>query len=128
MGLWLQIILAVVLLAVSACLIPVLLQLLRTARSVELLAESARVDLQQITADVHHLRERADGLADLAAANLEMPLGVGRVMTGALQGLQAVLGGSGFSWASILLTGVKYFMNMIRRPKKPAATKEAPHE
>ena len=127
MALWLQIILAIVLVALCACLVPLLLQLRRTAASVQLLAESARADLKQITDDVHHLRERADGLADLAVASLEWPMGLGRIVSGAVQTVEAFLGQGG-PWMGALLTGLKFALNLIRRPKKEAETKEAPSE
>jgi len=127
MAIWLQIILAIVLVAVGACLVPLLLQLRRTAASVQVLAESARVDLRQITEDVHHLRTRADGLADLAVASLEWPMGLGRIVSGAVTALESVLGGGG-PWMGALLTGLRFVLNLIRRPKTAAEPKEQTHE
>ncbi len=127
MALWLQIILAIVLVAICGCLVPLLLQLRRTAASVQLLADSARADLRQIAADVHHLRDRADGLVDLASASLAMPLGIGRIVSGAAQALEAVLGQGG-PWMGALLTGLKFALNLIRRPRKETAAKEGSHE
>jgi hypothetical protein len=127
MAIWLQIILAIVLVGVGACLVPLLLQLRRTAASVQILADSAREDLRQISADVHHLRDKADGLVELAEASLAMPLGIGRIVSGAAQALEAVLGQGG-PWMAALLTGIKFALNLIRRPKKEAAAKEGSHE
>jgi hypothetical protein len=127
MAIWLQIILAMVLVAVGACLVPLLLQLQRTAASAQRLAESAREDLRQIATDVHHLRSRADELADLAASSLELPLGLGRILTGAAQALETVLTQTGPPWIDALLSGLKFIVNLVRRPKK-TAEKEASHE
>ncbi|MDR3672643.1 MAG: hypothetical protein P4L36_17485 [Holophaga sp.] len=128
MAIWLQVILAIVLVGVGACLVPLLLQLRRTAASVQLLAESAREDIRQISSDVHHLRERADGLADLATASLEFPIGISRIVSGTAQALEGFLAKAGPPWLEALLTGLKFVLNLVRRPKKTAASKEASHE
>ena len=128
MALWLQIILAIVLVAVGACLVPLLLQVRRTAASVQRLAESARMDLSQIAADVHHLRSRADALADLAEASLTLPLGLGRIVSGTAHAVEAFLGRGGLPMVDLLLTGLKFVLNLFRRPKPEAEPKEAPHE
>lgn len=127
MAAWLQIILAIAIVAVCACLVPLLLQLRRTAVSVQHLAESARADLRQITDDVHHVRQRADALADMALASMEWPMGLGRIVSGAVQTLETFLGQGG-PWMGALLTGLKFVLNLFRRPKKAAETKEAPSE
>ena len=127
MAIWLQVILAIVLLAIGGCLVPLLLQLRRTAASVQQLADSARQDLRQITDDVHHIRTRADGLADLAEAGLNWHLRIGKVASGALGAVEAVLGQTG-PWISALLTAVRFAINLLRRPKKPAEPEEATHE
>ena len=127
MALWLQIILAIVLVAVGACLVPLLLQLRRTAASVQLLAESAREDIRLIAADVHHLRSRADDLADLARTSLELPLGLGRIVAGVAQGMEAFLA-NGLPWMGALLTAIKFVLNLMRRPAKEAEAKEAASE
>jgi hypothetical protein len=130
MALWLQIILAIVLLALGVCLVPLLLQLRRTAASVQLLADSARVDIRQIADDVHHLRSRADELADLAAVSLALPLGLGRILASIAHGLESFLGNVGLPWMGALLTVVKFFLNLVRRPKheKEAEAKEEANE
>jgi hypothetical protein len=125
---WLQIILAIVLVALAACLVPLLLQLRRTAASVQHLAESAREDIRQIATDVHHLRTRADELADLAAITLELPLGLGRIITGFAQGLEVFLTKGGLPWMTAILTVIKFVLNLFRRPKKEAEAKEAANE
>jgi hypothetical protein len=128
MALWLQILLAIVLALLCWFLVPLLMQLRRTAAAVERLAEGARQDLHQIAADVHHLRGRADDLADMAASSLELPIGVSRIVSGVANTVEAFLGRAELPWISPLLTGAKFVMNLIRRPRKRAETKEASHE
>lgn len=128
MALWLQVILAVVLVAVAGFLVPLLLQLRRTAAAVEQLAESARADLRQVAEDVHHLRNRADGLVDLAAASLELPMGITRLVSGTAQALETFLVKGGMPWMGALLTGVKFIVKFFRRSREGAGTKEASHE
>jgi hypothetical protein len=127
MAIWLQVILAIALLAIGGCLVPLLLQLRRTAASVQQLAESARQDLRQITDDVHHIRTRADGLADLVESGLNWNARLGQLASGALGAVEAVLGQAG-PWISALLTGLRFAINLLRRPKHSAEPKEAPHE
>jgi hypothetical protein len=128
MATWLQVILAIVLVGVGICLVPLLLQLRRTAAAVQQLAESARGDLRQVADDVHHLRGRADELADMAAASLELPLGLGRVLAGVGQGLEGFLSRDRAPWLSALLTGLKFVLSYIRRPRNTDGPKEASHE
>ncbi len=128
MALWLQILVGIVLVAVGACLVPLLLQARRTAASVQRLAESAREDLHQIAADVHHLRSRADALADLALTSLEFPLGLSRIVAGTAQALELFMEKAGLPWMGALLTGIKYALTFFRRPKKGDRTKEDDHE
>jgi hypothetical protein len=128
MAIWLQIILGIVLLAVCACLVPLLLQMRRTAASVQQLAESAREDLRQIAADVHHLRGRADVLADMAAAGMEMPMSIGRIVNSTVLTVESLLTKVGPPWLEVMLTGLKFVLNLVRRPKSAAPTKEASHE
>jgi hypothetical protein len=128
MAWWLQLVLAIVLLVLCGVLVPLILQLRRTAAAVEGLAQSARADLGQITADIHHLRTRADDLVDMAAASLEGPVSLGRFTAGAVNAVEALLGRGGMGWLSPLLTGLKMVVNFLRRPKKGAASKETTHE
>ena len=128
MALWLQIILAIVLALLCWFLVPLLLQLRRTAAAVERLAEGARQDLHQIAGDVHHLRNRADDLADMAAASLELPIGVSRIFSGVAKTVEAFLGRGELPWFSAVMAGMKFVMNLIRRPRSKAGTKEASDE
>jgi len=118
MAIWLQIVLAVVLVTLGAFLVPLLLQLRRTAAAVERLAESARLDLDQIANDVHHLRARVDGLADLAAESLELPIGIGRIVTMLVKALELIVGKGAPVLLGSLLTGLRFVLNLVRRPRK----------
>lgn len=63
MNVLLQITLIAVLIALAAGLVPLLMQLRRTAHAMEILLASSRRDLDQITQDVHEVRLRMDALA-----------------------------------------------------------------
>jgi len=128
MAWWLQVIIAIVLVVLCGALVPLLLQLRRTAAAVEGLAQSARADLGQITADIHHLRIRADGLVDLATSSLEGAVSLGRFTSGAVHAVEALLGKGGLGWLSPLLTGARFVVNFLRRPKRRADSKEASDE
>jgi hypothetical protein len=128
MAWWLQVILAIVLVVLGGFLVALLVQLRRTAVAMEALAHSAREDLGQIAADIHSIRGRAEGLADLVASGLELPISLGRIFAGAVHALEGILGKGGVAWVGPLLTGLKLALNFLRRPKKRAATKEATHE
>jgi hypothetical protein len=54
-------------------------------------------------------------------------LGLGRIVSGAVTALESILGGGG-PWMGALLTGLRFALNLIRRPKKAAEPKEEPHE
>jgi hypothetical protein len=128
MSWWLQVILALVLLAVGGLLVPLLLQLRRTAAAVQALAESARADLDLITADVHHLRARVDGLADQATGCLELPISLARMAGTASRAFETFLNPRTLAWVAPLLTGFKIALKFLRRPKKSAASEEESHE
>jgi len=125
MAWWLQIILAVVLVVLGALLVPLLLQLRRTAVAMEHLAVSAREDLGQIAADVHHLRARADELADLLSDTLELPASLGRICASAARTVEGFLGRRGPGWLGALLTGLRFALNLVRRRREGAPSKEA---
>jgi hypothetical protein len=54
-------------------------------------------------------------------------MGLGRILSGAVSALEAFLGKGG-PWMGALLTGLKFAVNLIRRPRKGADPKEEPHE
>lgn len=125
MAWWLQVIIAIVLVVLCGALVPLLLQLRRTAAAVEVLADSARADLGQITADIHHVRVRADDLVDMAAASLAGPASLGQFAVGAVNAVESLLGKGGVGWLGPLLTGLRWVLKFLRRPKEGAEAKEA---
>ena len=118
----LQMVIAVVLAVLCACLVPLLLQLKRTAAAVERLADSAREDLGRLAQDVHQVRQQLDGLADLAGSALAVPATLGDWLSRFLQGLAEPGERRGSGWLGLVLAGFKVFLNIILRPK------EATHE
>ena len=128
MSWWLQVVLALVLLVVGGLLVPLLLQVRRTAAAVQALAESARRDLDLIAADVHHLRGRVDSLADKAGGCLELPTSLAHMAGTAARAFDTFLDRGTLGWVAPLLTGLKIALNFLRRPKKKAASKEETHE
>ena len=128
MDLWLEIVVAIVLVVLAGCLVPLLLQLRRTAAAVQQLAEGAKADLHQVTTDMHHLRERADGLVDLAEEGLMVPVAIGRAVTRVTRTVEDFLGRSTLPWMSALMAGLKFVKAFVQRPQGGDAAKEAPHE
>jgi hypothetical protein len=120
MALWLQIILTAVLVVVGGCLVALLLQLRRTATAMERLAESAREDIHLIAGDVHKISVQTDALAEKMNTVLELPTTLGRMTTGVLLNLEAATEKGIPSWLSILLTGLKFTINLLRRKPDPA--------
>ena len=108
---------------------PLLLQLRRTAAAVQHLADSARQDLQQIAADVHHIRATGPtAWRTWPTASLELPLRHRPDGFRTAQDRGASWAGRNLPWMGALLTGLKFVLNLFRRPRNRAATKEASHE
>ena len=131
MALTLQIITAGVLVALCACLVPLLLQLRRTAKAVEKLADSARQDLQAIAGDVHQVRQRVDQVAELAVAGLAIPSTLGEWLTRAVTKLPDLMDRKSPGWISLLMTGLGVALRVFLRPKTAAPSQpepEATHE
>jgi hypothetical protein len=120
MALWLQIILALVLVVVGGSMVVLLLQLRRTAASIGQLADCARQDIHQIADDIHRISVQADALAEKANAVMELPMVIGRMATGTLQNLEAATERGLPTWLAMLLTGLKFAINLWRRKPDPA--------
>ena len=118
----LQLTAAVVLVVLCAFLVALLIQLKRTATAVASLAESARADLHLIASDIHHLRARADELADLASQGLALPATVTGILDGFLHSLENVLGRGPSPLVELVMVGVRLGMDWFRK-RKPAAPK-----
>ena len=113
----LQIVIAVVLVALCAFLVPLLIQLRRTAAAVERLAESAREDLKGIAEDVHQVRQRVDGLADLAATSLSFPANLGELIASLVRAVPDLLARKSPGWVSLILKGLSYLGAFFLRPR-----------
>jgi len=124
----LQFVLVVVLLVLTGFLVPLLLQLLRTAKAVEALAESAREDLRQIAHDVHQTRESLDRVTGLVERSLEFPATAGGLAVALVRSLTGLLDRGPSPWLEALLTAVKIGISFFKRPPGDATEKEMPHE
>jgi len=112
----LQIVIAVVLVVLCAALVPLLLQMKRTAAAVERLADSAREDLGGIARDIHEVRTRLDGLADLAAATLALPAALGDAVARLFRTMPEEARTP--RWVGLVLAGLKWVLNTFLRPKE----------
>lgn len=101
--------LVVVLLVLTGAVVPLLVQLRRTAVAVERLAQSAAVDLKQAAEDVHALRMQAELLTD--SFHLNAPGGGARGLFGGLQG------GGLEGWLAVL-SGLVGLLGRIFGPKE----------
>jgi hypothetical protein len=125
---WLQIVVAVVVVAVGGCLVPLILQLRRTARSVEALAESARADLGRIAQDIHETRVGVDKVVGLVERSLEFPATAGALATTFVRSITSLLDGRPSLWVDALVTAVKFGIDFLRRPREAAPAKETSDE
>lgn len=126
MHLALQIVLVLAVLALVGFLVPLLVQLRRTARAAEELARSARRDLDRMTQDVHHMRLRVEELSGTVQEALELPSAISRTLSGLLQAVPALFGRKegGTGSLELLVAGIQAATSLIRRPRA-AEEKEA---
>lgn len=124
----LQFVLVVVLLVLTGFIVPLLLQLMRTAKAVEVLAESAREDLRQIALDVHQTRESLDRVTSLVERSLEFPATAGGLAVALVRSLTGLLDRGPSPWLEALLTAVKIGISFFRRPSADATEKEMSNE
>ncbi|BDU74886.1 hypothetical protein [Mesoterricola silvestris] len=124
----LQFVLALVVLVLAGCLVPLLLQLYRTAKAVEDLAQSAREDLKQIAQDIHHTRASLDRVTGLVEKSLEFPATAGGLAVALVRSLTGLLDRGPSPWLEALLTAVKIGISFFTRPSADATEKETPHE
>jgi hypothetical protein len=109
----LQIVIALVLLALCACLVPLILQMRRTARAVELLADSARQDLAGMAQDLHQVRARVDQVADLAAASLAVPASLGEGLSWMFRGRPEAGGPKAPAWLELIRSGLDLVLTVF---------------
>lgn len=124
----LQIILTIVLTAVAAFLISLILQLQRTAHSVQLLAESLREDARQVTTDIHEVRLQVDRTAALVERTLAGPANAGMMAGSALQGVLGLLGRGSGALVEGLVTALRIGLDFVRRRRRAASRKEKTDE
>ncbi len=122
----LQIVLGSVAVLLGACLVPLLVQMYRTAKAMQELAESAREDLKRISGDIHQARLHLDKLAALTEQSLALPATASAVAARLLRTLTAALGRG--SLAEALVTAVKFVIDFFRRSRGAAPTKEKCNE
>jgi len=120
----LEIVLAVVALVLGACLVPLLLQMRRTAKAVQELAESARLDLNRIAQDVHQTCGQVDKVTALVEKSLEFPASASGLAAVLLRSLSALFGPTSAPWLEGLVTAVKMGLDFLRRPRRAAPAKE----
>ena len=125
----LQVVLALAVAALTAALIPLFIQLRRTAQAVEQFSKRAEQDLSQMAEDLHATRLRVEGLADLAQRGLEHPGPLGQVVFGLVGALPALLNPprTGPNIVDLLVTGFRTALSFFRGHSQ-AASQEAPHE
>lgn len=129
MTLVLQIVLIAAIVVLTAYLVPLLIQLRRTAASVEQFTQSASEDLRKISTDVHEVRLKVEETAGLATHALEHPSVLSQIILGIAGALPALLGKSDASSGLMtsLMSGVKALFSFYQR-SKAAPTKEETHE
>ena len=97
-----------VLVVLTAAVVPLLIQLRRTALAVERFAESATLDLKRVAEDVHATRVQVEGLVGRFQPS---PSG------GAMDGLLGFLQGGSLGRFAPLLTGLIGLISMFLAPK-----------
>jgi len=129
MALVFQILVTVALVVLVGFMVPLLLQLRRTAAAAERLADSARRDLDRMAEDIHHMRLQTDEVAGMAKQALEIPSAVGQMVSGLVHAVPALFGkrDGGLGVLELLLAGFQAAASFIRRPQA-ATDKEATHE
>lgn len=128
MGLALQIVLILFLVAVGAYLIPLLVQLRRTARAVETLAQGAKEDLSSIAGDVHQARAQLDKVSGMVEASLAMPSTIGASVARFVQSLSGMLERARSPWMDAAVTAGRIAVDLFSRPRGTASPKEKTDE
>jgi len=129
MTLVLQIILALAVVVLVGFLVPLLLQLRRTAQATEELARSVQRDVGRMSEDVHQMRVHVDDVTGMAKDALELPCALSQMISGLMRTVPALFGKKegGLGVLELLLAGFQAAASFIRRPEA-AEAKEAGHE
>jgi len=134
MPLALEITLIAVLAVLTACIVPLIFQLRRTAKGVDAFLLATRKDLVQITEDVHASRLRMDRLGNSLQAYLDDISGIMAVMRDVKEGVASFASGirraldpASNPFAGIV-GGVSAIMTLFRRneTRKKTASAENP--
>ena len=120
----LHFVLVLVAVALAGFLVPLLIQLHRTAKAVEALAISARVDLQKIAQDVHQASLQIEKVASLAEQSLAFPATASSIAAGLARSMGTLLEGKASLWVEALVTALKLGMEYFRRPREAPFAKE----
>lgn len=124
----LQISLAILLLGLGAALIPLLIQLRKTAIAMEELAKSTQQDISRVADDVHQIRIQVDEVTVMAKEALSLPSTINHGLQEFFHAVPSLFNpkGSQFSWMNMLLGGIQTVISLFKRPSAPS--KETPHE
>jgi hypothetical protein len=120
----LQFVLVLVVVVLAGFLVPLLMQLNRTAKAMQALAESAKEDLSKMSGDVHEVRLHIERLAALTERSLELPATASAMASSVIRSLA----GSSSLWTTALVTALKFGLDFFRRPREAAPCKEAKNE
>lgn len=112
----LQLVLCFLAVALVAFLVPLILQLKASARSVQLLADSAREDLRQMAHDVHQARLQVERVAVMVEKGLDFPATASAIGSRLIR----TLAGSSSLWLTGLVTAIKLGLDFLRRPTEAA--------
>ena len=121
----LEVTLIVVLIAIAVGLVPLLFQLRRTAKGLDILLVSLRTDLSQISEDVHASRLRMDLLASTLKTSLDDLAVCGRLLgevASSLQGYNTRFHRSLEStsrYVGVILGGVSAVLAFFKRKPTP---------
>ena len=124
MGSGLSVVLGIVLMVLCAFLVALILQLRRTAKAVQDLAEGARADIHQVAEDIHQMRNQVDQVAGLAERSLGLPAALGS-LAGAIP---ALLGRGASPWLEAVLAVARMVMEYLKRPSPAAPEQEKEDE
>lgn len=128
MTLALQILAAVSLVVLMAYLVPLLIQLRKTAAAVEHLSRQAEHDLAAALAEIQGVRARVDEVAELAKRGLDQGSPMSHMVSGILRAIPALLGRapSAPNFFETLLTGLASALHWFRRAKPARPQEEQP--
>lgn len=129
MTLVLQIILALAVVVLVGFMVPLLLQLRRTAQATEALARSVQGDVNRMAEDIHQIKVQVDEVTGMARGVLELPCALSQMVSGLVHAVPSLFGRKegGLSSLEMLVAGFQAAASFIRRPAA-AEEKEASHE